>query len=65
MSGKQLPLSEVLKILFEDFEKDKNKVRLKRRLNMTSINLRKAKQFFVADNCEMLQDIFMPKKKRG
>ena len=64
MSKKPLPLSKVLQILFEDFENNRDKTRLKRRLNMTAINFRRAKKFFEADNANMLQDIFMRGKKR-
>ena len=69
--SKKRPFSQTLRILFEDFENTKrtkeDKTRLKRRLLMTTLNFKKAKQFYMAENTTMLQEIFLnqkPTKKR-
>lgn len=58
----QKPLSEIVKLVLQDFESDGNQTRLLRRLHMIQINLNKTKRLIDATNIGQLKNILLKRK---
>ena len=60
MADKKL-LSDLVKLIFADFERDKDGLRALRRINMTQINLEKSGRLIDARTFGELKKIFVKK----
>ena len=63
MSSKK-PLSELVKLIFADFEMDRNGLRALRRIHMAQINLAKSGKLIDARTTGELKKLFVKRKGR-